>query len=155
MAKSASTPVAAKTIRTAFTDGTLDPHNVPALDANGNVRTDKDGNVILADPACIFGKGNSGVVRGRLNPAFVRVYTEATGNTYAEKSVAEGRTLTLPLTKMNAKGARLKRPETFPVAEVRRLAGVEGKTGRLSSASIAKAAAAVEAERGWDTKPGA
>jgi rRNA maturation endonuclease Nob1 len=147
-------PVAAKTIRTEFQNGNLDASTVPALDKDGNPRTDKDGNTVLADTASIFGKDNSGVVRGRLNPAFVAVFLAANPKaTYAEKSAAESRTVEVPLTKMNAKGARLKRPEKVAVSEVRRLAGSEGKAGRLSSADVRAAADAIMAERGWDAKP--
>ncbi len=105
--------------------------------------------------ASLVGANGSGKVRGRLNPAAIAAFNEQmTGEQYAgEKSPVEGRTVTLPLTKVNAKGARLKRPETFPLSEVRSLAGVVGKKGRLSAAEIAKAAEAVEAQRGWNAPP--
>lgn len=96
----------------------------------------------------IFGKDNSGVVRGRLNPVISAAFTEATGRPYSEKSVAEKRMVTLPLTKPNAKGARLKRPEAFPLSEVRALAGAPAK-GRLSSKHIATAVERVQEQRGW------
>jgi hypothetical protein len=105
--------------------------------------------------ACLIGRNGDGRVRGRLNPIAVEAFNEQVeGEQYAgEKSPVESKTVTLPLTKMNAKGARLKRPEDFPLSEVRRLAGVSGKKGRLSAAEIAKAAEAVETQRGWNGVP--
>lgn len=102
--------------------------------------------------ACVTG-GPQGRGRGRLHPDLIAafnaengeglVYDEAKGKRLA------GRMVTLPLVKPNARGAMLKRPEDFPIAEVRKRAGVEGKKGRLSKADIAKAAASVQSERGW------
>lgn len=90
----------------------------------------------------------SGKVRGRVPAGVGTLFTEATGRPYAEKSVAEQKTVTLPLTKPNARGARLKRPESFPIAEVRRLAGAPER-GRLSSKHIATAVERVQEQRGW------
>lgn len=103
----------------------------------------------------LIGRNGDGKVRGRLNPLAVKAFNEQVdGEEYAgEKSAVESKSITLPLTKMNAAGARLKRPESFPLAEVRRFAGVEGKKGRLSAAEVAKAVEAVETERGWNVKP--
>lgn len=103
----------------------------------------------------LVGKNGDGRVRGRLNPLAVEAFNaQVEGEQYAgEKSAVEGKTITLPLTKMTAAGARVKRPETFPLARVRSLAGVEGKKGRLSKAEVERAAEAVIAERGWDQKP--
>lgn len=103
----------------------------------------------------LVGKNGDGRVRGRLNPLAVEAFNEQVeGEQYAgEKSPVESKQVTLPLTKMNAKGARLKRPEAFPLSEVRALAGVVGKKGRLSAAEVAKAAEAVEAQRGWNAVP--
>lgn len=105
-------------------------------------------------PSLIGAKGD-GKVRGRLNPLAIAAFNEQVkGEQYAgEKSKVEAKSVTLPLTKMNAAGARLKRPEAFPLSEVRALAGVVGKKGRLSSAEVKAAAEAVEKSRGWDTKP--
>lgn len=100
----------------------------------------------------LVGRNGDGRVRGRLNPLAVEAFNEQVkGEAYAgEKSPLEGaKMVTLPLTKPNAKGALLKRPEDFPMSEVRRLAGVEGKKGRLSKADIARATEAVATERGW------
>lgn len=137
MAKNALTPVPAKVVREFAREGRI--------------------TVTDAAMACITG-GPQGRGRGRLHPDVVAafnaengqglVYDEAVGKRLA------GPRVDLPLTKMNAKGARLKRPESFSVKEIRSLAGVEGKRGRLSKDDIAKAAAAVEAARGWD-KPAA
>jgi hypothetical protein len=88
-------------------------------------------------------------IRGRLNPAIAAAYVAANkGTIYSEKSVAEKRMVTLPLVKRSAKGASLKRPEAFPVSEVRTLAGAPSK-GRLSREHLATAARKVEAQRGW------
>lgn len=105
--------------------------------------------------ASLIGRNGDGKVRGRLNPKAVEAFeAQVPGEQYAgEKSQVESRTVSLPLTKMNAAGARLKRPETFTLTEVRTLAGIEGKKGRISSANLTAAAKAVEASRGWDTKP--
>jgi hypothetical protein len=104
----------------------------------------------------LVGKNGDGRVRGRLNPLAIEAFNEQVkGEQYAgEKSAVEAKMVTLPLVKPNAKGALLKRPEAFPVSEVRRLAGIEGRKGRISKAAIATAAEAVQAERGW-TKPSA
>lgn len=103
----------------------------------------------------LVGKNGDGRVRGRLNPLAVEAFNEQVeGEQYAgEKSPVESKRVTLPLTKMNAAGARLKRPEDFPLSEVRSLAGVTGKKGRLSKAEVETACRAVETARGWDTKP--
>lgn len=103
----------------------------------------------------LVGKNGDGRVRGRLNPLAVAAFNEQVkGEQYAgEKSPVESKSITLPLTKMTAAGARVKRPETFPLSEVRNLAGVVGKKGRLSAADIETAASAVITSRGWDTKP--
>lgn len=104
---------------------------------------------------CLIGKNGDGVVRGRLNPLAVEAFNEQVkGEQYAgEKSPVESKQVTLATTKMNAAGARLKRPVTLSLAQVRDLAGVKGKKGRLSAAEVATATAAYEASQGWDTKP--
>lgn len=120
-----------------------------------------DGKVTLTDAAlaCVVGKeGGSGLVRGRLNPDLIAAFNAENGDglVYGGErhkdgsgSQVEGTLIEVPLTKPNARGARLKRPEQVPVAEVRKRAGVEGKTGRLSKASVAKAAESIMTERGW------
>jgi hypothetical protein len=89
-----------------------------------------------------------GKVRGRLHPEAVAAFNEQVkGEQYAgEKSAVESKRVTLPLT-------NLKRPEAFPLSEVRSLAGVTGKKGRLSAAEVATATQAVITARGWDQKP--
>lgn len=112
----------------------------------------REGRVTLTDAALpAFTSGPQGHGRGRLPKSAIEAFeAENPGYVYAgEKSRHEGRQVTLPLTKPNARGARLKRPEAFPVSQVRALAGVTGKAGRLSEAEKAKAAEAVMSERGW------
>lgn len=111
------------------------------------------GRVTLTDadlPA--FTGGPQGRGRGRLPKTAVAAFeAENPGFVYAgEKSKVEAKSVVLPLTKPNARGAMLKRPESVPVSEVRRLAGhPAGKRGRLSKADIAKATEAIMQERGW------
>jgi hypothetical protein len=103
----------------------------------------------------LVGKNGDGRVRGRLNPLAVAAFNEQVkGEQYAgEKSPVESKSITLPLTKTTAAGAKVKRPEAFPLSEVRALAGVVGKKGRLSASEVETATQAVIAQRGWDTKP--
>ena len=75
-------------------------------------------------------------------PACSAVYDEQAGKALA------GRQVTLPTTKPNARGARMKRPVTLPISEVRSLAGAEGRKGRLSKAQVAQATEAYEAAQG-------
>lgn len=127
------TPVSAKVIRASFAAGEF---------------TLSEG---TPNASLVGREGGSGVVRGRLHPKVVADFLASDagkGKSYAEKSVAEAKSVTLPLTKPNAKGARLKRPESFPIAQVRALAGAPAK-GRLSSKHIATAVERVQAERGW------
>jgi hypothetical protein len=127
-----TTPVSAREIRQAYANGDFD---VP------------EGTNI----ASLVGRNGDGRVRGRLNPAVVEAYLGSKagkGRSYAEKSVAEAKMVTLPLTKPNAKGARLKRPEAFPISEVRALAGAPAK-GRLSEKHLLAAAERVQESRGW------
>lgn len=126
-----ATPVPAKRVREAFAEGLF---TVPDEGL-----------------ACLVGKNGDGKVRGRLNPVVIEAFNaQVTGEVYAgEKSPVEAKAVTLDLTKPNAKGARLKRPESFPLAEVRKRAGVEGKAGRLSKANLAAAADSIMRERGW------
>lgn len=129
--KNIATPVPAKRVREAF--------------AKGEFTVPDEG------LACLLGKDGNGKVRGRLNPVVIAAFNEqVTGEVYAgEKSVAEVKSVTLDLTKPNAKGARLKRPESFPLTEVRKRAGVEGKAGRLSKANLVAASESIMRERGW------
>ena len=112
----------------------------------------REGRVTLTDadlPA--FTGGPQGRGRGRLPKSAIAAFeAENPGFVYAgEKSAVEQKTVTLPLTKPNARGAMLKRPEDFPIKEVRQRAGVVGKKGRLSAADLTRAAESVMKERGW------
>lgn len=129
MAKRNLVPVTAREIREAFARGefTARDESLPSLRG-----------------------GKSGKVRGRIAPSAVEDFLAANPNRVLVASAeAEVKTVTLPLTKTNARGATLKRPEDFPITEVRALAGVEGKRGRLSKAHVEAAAAKVMAQRGW------
>lgn len=126
------TPVSAKQIRAAYAAGEF---TVP------------EGTNI----ASLVGRNGDGRVRGRLNPAVVEAYLSSKagkGKSYAEKSEAEQNMVTLPLVRKSAKGARLSRPEQFPIAEVRALAGAPAK-GRLSTKHLEAAAERVQEQRGW------
>lgn len=130
MSRKVATPVSAKFIRQAA----------------------REGRVTITDAAlaCVTG-GPQGTGRGRLNPDLITAFeAENPGFVYAgEKSEVEAKAVTLDLTKPNARGARLKRPEAVALAEVRKRAGVEGKRGRLSAADKTKAAESIMRERGW------
>lgn len=129
--RSVKTPVSAKTIRTAFRDGTL------------NVKDVKDANGKPINPVSVLGAdGDASRCRGRLLPAFAAFYTEKFPNTtYAEKSGADERTVEVP--RVSAKTGRPVKPTRLPIAEVRALAGVSGKKGRLSKADLLAAAEAL------------
>lgn len=115
----------------------------------------REGRITVTDKALasVMGRDGSGErVRGRLHPEVIAAFNAENGEglVYAgEKSSAEAKQVTLDLTKPNARGARLKRPEAFPIAEIRARAGVEGKKGRLSRADLTAAAESVMTERGW------
>lgn len=134
MSKSALKPVSAKVIRTAFRDGTLDASKV--VDANGKP----------VNPVSIFGTdGDVSRCRGRLNPAFAEFYVaNVKGTSYSEK-VAEVSTIEVPLN--SPKTGRPIKPVTLPVSEVRALAGISGKAGRISKADLAKAGEAWQARK--------
>lgn len=126
-------PVSAKAIRTAYAEGAF---TVP------------EGTNL----ASLVGKDGNGKVRGRLNPAVVEAFLASPagkGHTYAEKSVAEAKSITLTLTRRDKNGkSRGKVTETLPVAEVRALAGAPAK-GRLSQKTLDTATERLEASRGW------
>jgi hypothetical protein len=111
-----------------------------------------DGKVTVTDAAlaCVT-TGPQGRGRGRLHPDLIAAFNAENGEglvyNESEGKALAGRFVTLPITKTNARGAVLNRPEQFPIAEVRTLAGVVGKKGRLSKADVAKAAEAVMAAR--------
>jgi len=124
-------PVDAATIRAAFHNGDLDPAKV--VDGKGE----------QVNPACLFG-GPQGRGRGRLNPAFVQAFIDANpGATYDQKGAnAQPKTVSVPRT--SPKTGRPVKPTVLPLSEVRALAGVSGKRGRLSSTDLANAAAALD-----------
>lgn len=123
--RNVSQPVPARVIRTAFLEGkfTAPDEALPSL----------------------MGKNGDGKVRGRIHPAAREAAEVEAGLVYREK-VAEARTITIPVTKTNARGATLKRPVDVPLAEFRRLSGTA--KGRPSKAALAKAAQAYMAEHG-------
>lgn len=129
--KNALAPVSAKFVRAAFRDGTLDASKV--VDAKGNA----------VNTASLFGaSGDSTKVRGRIHPAFVAAFNESGLGTYAEKSVAEKNMVTVPLN--SPKTGRPIKPVSLPIGEVRVLAGIVGKKGRISSADLANAGRAYQ-----------
>lgn len=133
MAKNALAPVDTKTIRNAFVTGALDASKV--VDAKGKP----------VSTASLLGADGTGTkVRGRLHPAFVAAFEAANpGTVFVEGAEANVKTVEVPRT--SAKGRPMK-PATLPIAEVRRLAGIEGKKGRISKADLAKAGAALVAQ---------
>lgn len=136
MARNIKTPVDAKTIRAAFHNGDLDASKV-VNDKGEAVNT-----------ASLFG-GPQGRGRGRLHPALVQAFLDANpGTTYDQKGAnAQPKTVEVPRVKTDAKGRkRALKPVTLPIAEVRALAGVSGKRGRLSSTDLARAGEALVAQ---------
>lgn len=133
MAKSTLTRVNSKTVRTAFVTGALDASKV--IDAKGNP----------VSTASLFGADGTGEkVRGRLKPEFVQAFLDANpGTEFVEGAQANVKTVEVP--RKSAKGRDLK-PAVLPIAEVRALAGVEGKKGRLSRADLARAGQALMAQ---------
>lgn len=133
MAKSALTPVTTKTVRMAFVTGALDASKV--VDAKGNP---------VSTASLLGADGTGEKVRGRLKPEFIDAYVAANpGTVFVEGPDANVKTVEVP--RKSAKGRDLK-PAVLPIAEVRRLAGIEGKKGRLSKADLAKAGAALVAQ---------
>lgn len=135
MSKSTRTPVSAKTIRTAFQTGTLDASKV--VDGKGKPVT----------PLSVLGRdGDASRVRGRVNPAFVAAFLAANPTaTYAEKSQAESPMVEVPL--VSPKTGRSVKPVVLPRAEVRALAGIEGRRGRIGKSDLLAAGAAFQAKR--------
>lgn len=132
MSKNALSPVPAKVVRAFAHEGRI--------------------TVTEAALACVTG-GPQGRGRGRIHPDLVAAFNAENGeglvyDEQAGKALA-GRQVTLPTTKPNARGARMKRPVTLPISEVRALAGAEGRKGRLSKAQVATATEAYESAQGW------
>jgi hypothetical protein len=118
-------------VRKAYADGTLNPADVK--DAKGNP----------VSTASLFGAKGDGVVRGRIHPLFA-AHAEANLNgTFAER-VSTEKMVTITPKRLNSKGQPVRFKERqVSLSEVRRLAGVEGKKGRLSQADLDKAAEAL------------
>jgi hypothetical protein len=96
-------------------------------------------------PSLIGSKGD-GNVRGRLNPLAVEAFeAQVKGEQYAgEKQGGLGvasKTVEVPM--FSPKTGRPVKSRTLTIGEVRTLAGVEGRKGRLSAAHIAAAAKAL------------
>jgi hypothetical protein len=127
------TPVSAAEIRAAYRAGDFTPAEGVSL-------------------ASLTGKNGDGKVRGRLNPAHVAAFLASPagkGKSYAEKSVAEARSIDLTLTRRDKNGkSRGKTTVTVPVAEVRVLGGAPAK-GRLAQKHIDAAVEALATQRGW------
>ncbi len=130
MTKSNTRVVSTAEIRAAFT--------------GDNPLTPADG----VSTASLFGANGTAAnpvkVRGRIHPAHRDVFLAANpGTVFGEGDNAPAsRTVDLPL--VSAKTGRPIKPVNVPVAEAKRLAGVEGKRGRLSSAELVAAAAAYQ-----------
>lgn len=130
--RSVATPVSAKRVRAAFVAGefTAPDEALPSL--LGGTYTKTGG----------FVQSESGLVRGRLNPAAIAAFNEqVSGEVYAgEKVNVEARTIEVPM--FSPKTGRPVKSLVKPISEVRAAAGVEGKKGRLSAADLHKAAVA-------------
>lgn len=91
-------------------------------------------------------QAGTGVIRGRLNPLAVESFNEQVkGEVYAgeKKGGIGGNVKTVEVPMFSAKTGRPVKPVTRTLAEVRTLAGVEGKKGRLSKADLLAAAVAL------------
>lgn len=130
MSKSKSIVVNTATIRAAF--------------MGDNALTPAEG----VSTASLFGANGTASapvkVRGRIHPAHRDVFLAANpGTVFGEGENAPAkRTVDLPL--VSEKTGRPIKPVTVPVTEAKRLAGVEGKRGRLSSDELVAAAAAYQ-----------
>jgi len=136
MAKSTSITVPASTVRAFF------QANVKAAKAVAAEKSVSTNSVLGAD-------GNAKNIRGRINPAFIEAYTEATGNTYTE--VPKGGVArvepTVEIPRVSPKTGRAVKPTILPLTEARTLAGhAANRKGLLSSADKAKVADALTAE---------
>jgi hypothetical protein len=143
MTKNLAAPVNAKFIRTAFANGEFTAPDSALVSLTGRgVKVVKGETVQVG----------SGLIRGRLHPSAVAAFLAVNPDaSYQEKSVAEAKMVTVPVTKTSKTGATLKRPVSLPISQVRALAGSGDKKGRLSSADVVAAARAFEAQR--DAKP--
>lgn len=136
--RSIQTPVPAKRIRQAFQSNERGLDALTIVDSKGKP----------VSPNAVLGRdGDVSRVRGRLNPAHVAAFLDKfPEHTYAEKSQAEGKSISLPVTKTSKSGATLQRPVDVPMSEFRRLSG-QAK-GRPSRESLTRAAEAYKAENG-------
>lgn len=129
MARKSLSIVTPAQVRAAFAAGDLNASDV--LDAKGNP----------VNPASLVGANGDGKVRGRLNPAFARAYEAANPGTEVREKVVTSKEVEIPMN--SAKTGRPIKPRVLPIAEVRALAGVEGKKGRLSTEDKQRAALAL------------
>lgn len=92
-------------------------------------------------------QAGTGVIRGRLNPLAVEAFNEQVkGEVYAgekAKDAVGGNVKTVEVPMFSAKTGRPVKSVTRTLSEVRTLAGVEGKKGRLSKADLLAAAVAL------------
>ena len=124
-----TTNVSTKYIRTAFANGEFTAPDAALLSLTGHGPNGE-------------GTGN---IRGRLHPAAVEAFLAQTpGVSYEEKAVTDEKMVEVPRVKVDAKGRKRNlKPVVLPISEVRALAGVSGKRGRLSKEHIATAGAAL------------
>lgn len=135
MAKS-KTLVTAAAIRKAFQSGALNVADV--VDAKGNP----------VNPVSVLGRdGDTSRIRGRVNPAFAAHFVANTPGTEYKEKVAERKTRDLTYSVKDKAGRSRKRSVTLTIAEVRALAGVTGKKGRLSQADLDRAGEAYAARK--------
>lgn len=127
---STATPATDAEIRTAYREGTYQPTDeslLPAL-AGGSYSKTKG-----------YTPSESGLVRGRLSQRHREDFAAVTGRATAGEKARVSRTVEVPM--FSPKTGRPVKPRVVTLAEVRSLSGQA--RGRLSAASIAKAAAAL------------
>lgn len=107
-----------------------------------------DGKGNPAPTASILGKsGDGSKVRGRVHPLFNAAYEAAhPGTVVQEKTGLDVKQVEVPL--FSPKTGRAVKPVTLPLPEVRRLAGIEGKKGRIPSAALVAAGEAYQKAKG-------
>jgi hypothetical protein len=127
------TPATDAQIRAAYRDGTYKPSSdafLPAL-AGGSYSKTKG-----------YTPNESGLVRGRISAAVRADFTAVTGQPTAGEGVkADDRTVEVP--RVSPKTGRPVKSAVIPLSQARELSGTVGKRGRLSSADLAKVAAAL------------
>lgn len=81
--------------------------------------------------------------RGRIHPAHSALFNKAhKGLVHETGSEAEKPTVTVPVVTVDSAGRKTTRPVTVTTAEARALIGAEGKSGRLSYATLSEALSA-------------